>query len=495
MRMLDVSLDRLVDVVRGISFPTAAKRKGAAPGLMACLRTTNVQENVEWDDLLYVDESYVRSPEQRLRVGDILVSMSNSLDLVGKCALVTQLPESATFGTFIAVVRPKEGVNPRYVFHAMRTPAFRAHIRRAASTTTNISNINASKLNASTVPLFGAGACDSIASKVDELFSEIDEGERALQRVGRLVQRYRQSVLKAAVTGELTREWRERQPASGDDAASLLERIGTSRRSAALRLSQRYVEPLAADASELATLSPGWRWVTVEQLCFVETGATPKRGAAKYYDCGTVSWVTSGAVNSARITEATELITELAVAETNAKVFPPGTLVVAMYGEGKTRGKVSERGIAAATNQACAALVCGHLADEVRQYVRLFFEKHYEELRDKAAGGVQPNLNLSIIKQTALPLPPLAEIRVICDRVATRLSDALALASEVSRRVLTVSALRQSVLKAAFCGQLVPQDPRDEPASALLARPAAQDAETPAAPKRRGRPSRQPATA
>lgn len=136
--------------------------------------------------------------------------------------------------------------------------------------------------------------------------------------------------------------------------------------------------------------------------------------------------------------------------------------------------------IDAATNQACAALLCGHLDAAVKGYLRLFFEKHYDELRGQAAGGVQPNLNLSIIKQTVLPLPPLAELHEICDRVASRLSEAEAVSAELGRRLPVVRALRQAVLKAAFSGQLVPQDPTDEPATALLARIAAQAGDEPA---------------
>jgi type I restriction enzyme S subunit len=326
-----------------------------------------------------------------------------------------------------------------------------------------------------------------IVSRIEELFSEIDEGERALERVGQLVERYRQSVLKAAVTGELTREWRARHEV--ESAGELLLRVGLQMRKTRSALGRRVAEPSPADVPDSPELPPNWTWATVEQLCFVETGSTPRRGEAKYYDGGTIPWVTSGAVNAARILEPTEHITAAAIAETNAKVFPAGTLIVAMYGEGKTRGKVSELGIDAATNQACAALLVDHLDPAVKAYLRLFFEKHYEELRAMAAGGVQPNLNLSIIKQTVLPLPPLAEMREICDEVDQRLSESRSVAQEVADRAPVVHALRQSILRAAFSGQLVPQDPRDEPASALLARLAAQAAEAPAAPRHRANPT------
>ena len=431
----------------------------------------------------------------RFREGDVLFAKITPCMENGKITVARGLRQGIGCGsTEFHVLRPNGTVLPEYLRYYLVQSAFRRDAQRNMQGAVGQQRVPTDFLRASRLPVAPLPEQQRIVSRIEELFSEIDEGERALQRVGRLVERYRQSVLKAAVTGELTREWREQQRTDLEDAGVLLRRVGEAKRAASIEAGQRCVEPCGADGSGLGALPPGWLWVTVEQLCFVETGATPKRGEAKYYGEGTIPWVTSGAVNAARITEPTELITECAVAETNAKVFPAGTLVVAMYGEGKTRGKVSELGIAAATNQACAALLCAHMDEQVKSYVRLFFEKHYEELRNKAAGGVQPNLNLSIIKQTALPLPPLAELQVVCDRVATRLSEMNALGTEVLQRSPAVKALRQSVLRAAFSGQLVPQDANDEPAAALLARLAAQAAEAPIAPKRGGRPRRQPTT-
>lgn len=373
------------------------------------------------------------SSAKLLEPGTLLVAMYGS---IGKLGITTF--ECAT-NQAIAFCKLHGGIDLRYVFYALLNERQRLLDLGQGGTQLNISQ---TLLRAHEVNLAPAREQQRIVSRIEELFCEIDEGERALERVGVLVERYRQSVLKAAVTGELTREWRARISTAGVAASD--------------------------------DLPAGWRRVAVEELCQVQTGATPKRGEARYFDNGTIPWVTSGAVNASRITEATELITQAAIDETNAKVFPAGTLIVAMYGEGKTRGKISELGIAAAANQACAALLCADLKPEVKGYLRLFFEQHYDDLRSQAAGGVQPNLNLSLIKQTVLPLPPQPEAREICNQVAVHLSQAEALGLELTRRRSAATALRQSILKAAFSGQLVPQDPRDEPASALLARLAAQ---------------------
>lgn len=328
---------------------------------------------------------------------------------------------------------------------------------------------------------------DRLVSKLDELFSRIDEGERALQEVTALMERYRQSVLKAAVTGELTRDWRKKNKGTVEHGDTLLASILKARREAWEEIElgkmkakgikppndkwrHKYQEPAPPDASRLPELPAGWVWATAGQMCFVDTGATPKRGTTKYYEGGTIPWVTSAAVNLPLILEPTELITEVAIEETNAKVFPAGSLLVALYGEGKTRGKISELGIDAASNQACAALLCAHLDLGVKSYLRSFFEKNYEALRLRAAGGVQPNLNLAILKQTPIPLPSRQEIEEINQRLTERQSQLARIAAESSVWQRESTALRQAVLKSAFSGLLVSHDPSDEPATNLLKR-------------------------
>src|SRR5690606_253642 len=152
-----------------------------------------------------------------------------------------------------------------------------------------------------------------------------------------------------------------------------------------------FKEPSAPAINDLPSLPEGWIWCSTEQLAQVQTGATPRKAESRFYAGGTVPWITSTAVNSEFITEPQDYITDTALAETNAKLFPAGTLIVAMYGEGKTRGKVSQLGIDAATNQACAALVVTHLPEAVRDFLRTFYIYNYESIRLLSSGGVQPN--------------------------------------------------------------------------------------------------------
>jgi type I restriction enzyme S subunit len=128
--------------------------------------------------------------------------------------------------------------------------------------------------------------------------------------------------------------------------------------------------------------------------------------------------VTSGETGKPFIAETAQHVTELALSQTSLTVYPVGTLIVAMYGQGKTRGQVSELQIEATTNQACAAIVLVEPSFAHRSFVKLVFEKSYDEIRELSAGGAQPNLNVGKIKATLIPLPPLAEQSRIVTRVA-----------------------------------------------------------------------------
>ena len=154
-----------------------------------------------------------------------------------------------------------------------------------------------------------------------------------------------------------------------------------------------------------ATNPKSWPTSAIERLCPVQTGATPRKEERRYYEGGTVPWVRTGEVQGRQISEVEERITELALADTNCKVFPVDTILVAMYGQGQTRGRSGMLKTPAATNQACAAILP---SNEIN--ARFLFEAlnlQYDRLRAMGRGGNQENLNLGMIKELQVPCPPL----------------------------------------------------------------------------------------
>lgn len=148
----------------------------------------------------------------------------------------------------------------------------------------------------------------------------------------------------------------------------------------------------------------------------VGTGSTPATTNSEYYS-GNIPWYTSSATNDyiAKIPEV--FITQKAIEETSCKIFPSGSLIIALYGQRKTRGQISEIIISGATNQAIAAMVFFESSKEIKRYIKYYFLKMYDEIRNLAEGGAQPNLNVGKIKHTLIPLPPLEEQHRIVAKV------------------------------------------------------------------------------
>ena len=213
----------------------------------------------------------------------------------------------------------------------------------------------------------------------------------------------------------------------------------------------------------------GWSWARVNAVCPVGTGATPLKANKAYYENGTIPWITSGSATKGVITKPDGYITELALRETNCVVYPVESLVVAMYGEGKTRGSVATLRIDAATNQACAVLRKIEKGC-LQSYIKICYENSYDALREKAQGGNQPNLNQSVVSNLLIPIPPLAEQR----RIVEALDKYLALVDGIERDRADLDGLlaqlKSKVLDLAVRGELVEHDPGDEPAIELLSR-------------------------
>lgn len=159
-----------------------------------------------------------------------------------------------------------------------------------------------------------------------------------------------------------------------------------------------------------------WHRSTLGAVARISSGGTPDRGTAKYWG-GDVPWVTTGEIQFNTITDTSEKITTKGLQDSSAKLFPPGTLLMAMYGQGKTRGQVAKLGIEAATNQACAAILFNDNNDP--DFYFQYLSSQYQELRELGNAGTQKNLSGGILKGVTVPVPPYQEQRRIAHILST----------------------------------------------------------------------------
>ncbi|WP_299977091.1 restriction endonuclease subunit S [uncultured Pseudoteredinibacter sp.] len=163
-------------------------------------------------------------------------------------------------------------------------------------------------------------------------------------------------------------------------------------------------------------LPNNWKKGTIEDIAKVASGGTPSRGNDLYWG-GDIPWVTTSEVRFGIISDTEQKITSKGLKHSSAKIFPKGTILIAMYGQGKTRGQVAKLAIEASTNQACAALqlYTGYDVD----YYYQFLASQYENIRDLSNSGGQQNLSAGIIKNIHVPIPPLQEQQKIAKILST----------------------------------------------------------------------------
>jgi type I restriction enzyme S subunit len=184
-----------VDIIRGITFPSSAKHREPSEDRIVCLRTTNVQDLVDWNDLLYVPERYVKNENQYIRINDILISMANSRELVGKVSLVTRNDIRCTLGGFIAAIRCSETILPEFLMILLRVPATKEKIIDSSTQTTNIANISLGRLRPLQISLPTLQEQLNIVNKVSQLFERCDQLETSLNDLQALSKSTRRSLV------------------------------------------------------------------------------------------------------------------------------------------------------------------------------------------------------------------------------------------------------------------------------------------------------------
>ena len=188
--------------------------------------------------------------------------------------------------------------------------------------------------------------------------------------------------------------------------------------------------------TEIGPVPKSWEVVKVGDVARIQSGGTPARDVPENWVGGTIPWVKTGEIDYCTIQDTEENITQIGLENSAARVFPTGTLLMAMYGQGITRGRVAVLGIDATTNQACASITPTDAARLSPAFLYYFFEYHYENLRKLGHGANQRNMNAALIRGFPLAFPKrdeqvaivatfksLDEKRVLHERKRSQLQD------------------------------------------------------------------------
>ena len=293
---------------------------------------------------------------------------------------------------------------------------------------------------------------EEIVERIQQLFSEIDEGETALAQARADLEVYRRSLLKAAVTGELTADWRAANPPK-ETGADLLARILADRRARwhkePKNAGKRYREPITPPSTNLLPLPSGWTWGTLPQLGEFGRGKSKHRprNDPKLYG-GEYPFVQTGVVTASRgsIVRFSQTYSDLGLAQ--SKLWPTGTLCITIAANIAHSGVL---GFDACFPDSVVGLTCyaGVRAD----YVHLVMSNIQLILERNAPATAQKNINLDVLEQISIPLPPSDEQQ----EIISLFQESLAVEAVVKSRDFDegIGQLRQTILAAAFRGELL----------------------------------------
>jgi type I restriction enzyme S subunit len=448
--------------------------------------------NITWTglDLSDVLDMEFRPEElatYRLATGDVLLSeASGSATEVGKPAIWNGEIDDCCFQNTVIRFRPR-GIPPGFPF-VVFTHFARNGVFAAASKGVGIHHLSADRFLQLRIPVPPVNEQRRISDRVDELFTDLAAGVAALERVRRNLARYRSAVLHAAVTGRLTAAWRAQQRPVEEPASKLLDRILAERRrqweqrtlakyAAAGReppknWRDRYPEPLPPNTHGLLELPAGWCWATQDQIGEVQLGRqrSPEHHTGEHMR----PYLRVANVYENRIDTSDVLRMNFTPQEYVTYALRPGDILLnegqsmelvgrpAMYG-GEVAGSCFQNTLV--RQRVFEGVVPDYALIAIRAQFRAGRYRQIARITTSIA-----HLGAERFATVEFPLPPLAEQAFIVETVSEKLSQIDALEAEVKRGLARATRLRQAILKAAFEGKLVPQDPGDERAAALLAR-------------------------
>lgn len=299
------------------------------------------------------------------------------------------------------ILHPKENIDIKFVYYLMQTIQYRSdtHKRYWISQYAKIK-----------IPIPPLEIQRRIVKRLDEAFSRIENGTKHLKSAKDNLTKYKQSLLKSAFEGTLT-----------NDSLN----------------------------GESANLPQGWTIKTLGEIAHTTSGGTPSRKNLDYWN-GNIKWLKSGELNDDYINEVEESITQIGLDKSSAKIFPKGTLLIALYGA--TIGKLGILNIETATNQAICAITPNNKLDT--KYLFHFLFSIRDKMIQDAFGGAQSNISQTYLKQLKIPIPPLEIQKQIVAILERHFTSADKVSAYIESCLSKAKQLKSSLLKSAFAGEL-----------------------------------------
>ncbi len=455
------------------------------------LRITDIQNGqVRWESVPYCTIESEQIPKYALNVGDIVFARTGGT--VGKSFLITSVPEESVFASYLIRISAHAGILPKFLYYFFQSGAYWEQIGIKKGGLQG--NVNATTLSSLEFPICPFDEQAQIIAKIEELISKLDNGVESLKTAQAELQVYRQAVLKHAFEGKLTARWRATNKSMLESPVHLIARIKNDRETKYqyqldawyLALSdweksgcrgkrpvkpkkQKDVEPIDdGTLRALPTLPANWIWVRLGQVTWsVKDGP---HYSPKYQDQG-IPFISGGNVRPEGVDFSTAKFISRELHEELCERCKPEIGDI-LYTKGGTTG------IARVNTYDVEFNVWVHVAVlKIAKLIEPFFLQHalnshfcYAQAQRFTHGVGNQDLGLTRMVNIMLPVCGTEEQRAVISEVERLISEIDELQRTINAELFRAESLRQSVLKNAFSGKLVAQDPNDEPASVLLER-------------------------
>ncbi|WP_181256669.1 restriction endonuclease subunit S [Merismopedia glauca] len=449
------------------------------------LRITDIQDNsVNWEAVPFCEISEVERQKYLLTKGDLVFARTGAT--VGKSFLIEgDIPETV-FASYLIRIILFKSIFEKFVYNFFRSESYWEQIHEK-QVGTGQPNINSTVLSQIKIPLPPLNEQRRIVAKLDSLLGRTRKAREELEKIGKLCDRYKQAVLSAACSGKLTADWRE-QNTDIENTSELMERISISRRKQWEEIQiqnskvlgktlqgeswkTKYKPSEVINTHELITLPHNWSWASVDSISTKVVDGVHKK--PNYVETGipfvTVKNLSRGDgisfddIKYISVEDHEDFVKRANPERGDILITKDGTL-------GITKVIRTSQVFSIFVSVALVKPVCYEMSD----YLELAFSSPLLQKQMVGTGSGLMHIHLIDLRRYSLPIPPLTEQKEIVRRVEKLFKAIDTIQQETQKAFKLCDRLEQSTLAKAFRGELVPQDPDDEPASVLLERIAAE---------------------
>lgn len=419
-------------------------------------------EKRENEEHPYLEVKYLRGNiEAEIKLSGKFIASNIKVILVDgeNSGEVFSINESGYMGSTFKTLNIANGIDENYLLYFVDS---KKDLLRKNKTGPAIPHLNKKLFFSLEFPLPPLIEQKRIVEQIESLFTKLDEAaEKAEMALNNSYER-KNAILEYAFSGKLTQEWRKNNYCINN----VLDEVGRYTLTLAKK-DKRYIEECQKTIEDYI-LEDGTVWYKTQigSIGVVTNGSTPSRKCDEYWN-GNIPWVSSGEVCNNIISCTREQITELGFERSSVKKLPKGTVLIAMIGEGKTRGQSSILNIEATTNQNVVAIVIEHGYINPK-FLWYWLQKEYKKNREKGAGSGPQALNCQRVRELGFIVPSIEEQNEIVNILERLLGNEEQVVSAIEGVIEQVADIKKSILAKAFRGELETNNPEEESSIELL---------------------------